>query len=107
MCCVKFPCDSSNFVAFGSAYHRVYYYDLRNLSIPLCTLFGHKKTVSYIKFVDSKTLVSSSTDNTMKLWNLSDCTSRVLDRPLRSFTGHVNMKVSLNSIVVFELIPTY
>ncbi|KAL7601134.1 hypothetical protein Lser_V15G25119 [Lactuca serriola] len=92
VCCVKFPCDSSNFVAFGSADHRVYYYDLRNLSIPLCTLFGHKKTVSYIKFVDSKTLVSSSTDNTMKLWDLSDCTSRVLDRPLRSFTGHVNMK---------------
>ncbi|CAI9262251.1 unnamed protein product [Lactuca saligna] len=92
VCCVKFPCDSSNFVAFGSADHIVYYYDLRNLSIPLCTLFGHKKTVSYIKFVDSKTLVSSSTDNTMKLWDLSDCTSRVLDRPLQSFTGHVNMK---------------
>ncbi|KAI3716258.1 hypothetical protein L6452_23475 [Arctium lappa] len=92
VCCVQFPSDSGNFLAFGSADHRVYYYDLRNLSIPLCTLVGHKKTVSYIKFLDSTTLVSSSTDNTMKLWDLSDCTSRVLDCPIQTFTGHVNLK---------------
>lgn len=93
MCCVQFPSDSSNFLAFGSADHRVYYYDLRNMSIPLCTLVGHKKTVSYVKFVDSSTLVSSSTDNTLKLWDLSDTTSQVLDCPVQSFTGHVNVKV--------------
>ncbi|XP_024980051.1 protein SPA1-RELATED 4-like [Cynara cardunculus var. scolymus] len=92
VCCVQFPSDPGNFLAFGSADHRVYYYDLRNLSIPLCTLVGHNKTVSYIKFLDSTTLVSSSTDNTMKLWDLSDCTSRVLDCPIQTLTGHVNVK---------------
>nr|XP_043623156.1 protein SPA1-RELATED 4-like isoform X4 [Erigeron canadensis]XP_043623157.1 protein SPA1-RELATED 4-like isoform X4 [Erigeron canadensis] len=91
VCCVQFLSDSSNYLAFGSADHKVYYYDLRNTSIPLCTFVGHEKTVSYIKFIDSTTLVSSSTDNTLKLWDLSGTTSQVLG-PLQSFTGHVNLK---------------
>ncbi|KAG8364934.1 hypothetical protein BUALT_Bualt18G0050300 [Buddleja alternifolia] len=92
VCCVQFPTDSSRSLAFGSADHRIYYYDLRNLKMPLCTLVGHNKTVSYVKFIDSTTLVSASTDNTLKLWDLSMCTSRVLDCPLQSFTGHLNVK---------------
>ncbi|GFP78615.1 protein spa1-related 3 [Phtheirospermum japonicum] len=92
VCCVQFPTDSGRTLAFGSADHRIYYYDLRNSKVPLCTLVGHNKTVSYVKFIDSTTLVSASTDNTIKLWDLSMCTSRVLDSPLQSFTGHLNMK---------------
>ncbi|XP_071685998.1 protein SPA1-RELATED 4-like isoform X2 [Rutidosis leptorrhynchoides] len=92
VCCVQFPSESSNYIAFGSADHQVYYYDLRNLSTPLCTLIGHQKTVSHIKFIDSTTLVSSSTDNTLKLWDLSTITSQVIDSPLQSFTGHTNVK---------------
>ncbi|XP_024965362.1 protein SPA1-RELATED 4-like [Cynara cardunculus var. scolymus] len=92
VCCVQFPSDSGNTLAFGSADHRIYYYDLRNPSMPLFTLVGHNKTVSYVKFVDSSTLVSSSTDNTLKLWDLSECTSQILDSPLQSFTGHMNVK---------------
>ncbi|XP_076925108.1 protein SPA1-RELATED 4-like [Bidens hawaiensis] len=91
-CCVQFRCDSSNFLAFGSADHRVYYHDIRNLNVPLHTLVGHKRTISYIKFLDSKTLVSSSTDNTLKLWDLSDDTCQVVDRPIQSFSGHINVK---------------
>ncbi|KAI8011253.1 Protein SPA1-RELATED 3 [Camellia lanceoleosa] len=72
--------------------NQIYYYDLRNSKVPLCTLIGHNKTVSYVKFIDSTNLVSSSTDNTMKLWDLSLCTARVLDCPLQSFTGHTNVK---------------
>ncbi|KAL2476349.1 SPA1-related 3 [Abeliophyllum distichum] len=92
VCCVQFPMDTGRFLAFGSADHRIYYYDLRNSKMPLCTLVGHNKTVSYVKFVDSSTLVSASTDNTLKLWDLSMCTSRVIDYPLQSFTGHLNVK---------------
>lgn len=92
VCCVQFPSDSGNTLAFGSADHRIYYYDLRNPSVPLFTLVGHNKTVSYVKFVDSSTLVSSSTDNTLKLWDLSECSSQVVDSPLHSFTGHMNVK---------------
>lgn len=93
VCCVQFPTDSGRTLAFGSADHRIYYYDLRNSKMPLCTLVGHNKAVSYVKFIDSMTLVSASTDNTIKLWDLSLCTSRVLDCPLQSFTGHLNVKV--------------
>ncbi|KAL1563718.1 RING-type E3 ubiquitin transferase [Salvia divinorum] len=92
VCCVQFPTDSGRTLAFGSADHKIYYYDLRTSKMPLCTLVGHKKTVSYVKFIDSTTLVSASTDNTLKLWDLSMCTSRVLDCPLQSFTGHLNVK---------------
>lgn len=92
VCCVQFPSDSARYLAFGSADHKIYYYDLRNSKLPLCTLVGHNKTVSYVKFVDSTNLVSASTDNTIKLWDLSMCTSRVLDSPLQSFTGHMNVK---------------
>ncbi|KAK1439601.1 hypothetical protein QVD17_05421 [Tagetes erecta] len=92
VCCVQFPSDSGNTLAFGSADHRIYYYDLRNPSVPLSTLIGHNKTVSYVKFVDSSTLLSSSTDNTLKLWDLSESTSQVIDCPIQTLTGHMNVK---------------
>lgn len=92
VCCVQFPMDSGRHLAFGSADHRIYYYDLRNPRVPLFTLIGHNKTVSYVKFVDSTNLVSASTDNTLKLWDLSLCSSRVVEGPLQSFTGHMNVK---------------
>nr|GMC76645.1 protein SPA1-RELATED 4-like isoform X1 [Ipomoea batatas] len=92
VCCVQFPFDSGHSLAFGSADHRIYYYDLRNAKMPLYTLIGHNKTVSYVKFIDSTTLVSASTDNTIKLWDLSMCSSRILDCPLQSYTGHMNVK---------------
>ncbi|XP_044474154.1 protein SPA1-RELATED 3-like isoform X2 [Mangifera indica] len=92
VCCVQFPLDYSRSLALGSADHRIYYYDLRNARIPLYTLVGHNKTVSYVKFVDTTTLASASIDNTIKLWDLSMCTSRVIDTPLQSFTGHTNEK---------------
>ncbi|XP_018823028.2 protein SPA1-RELATED 3-like isoform X3 [Juglans regia] len=92
VCCVQFPLDSGRSLAFGSADHRIYYYDLRNLRTPLCTLIGHNKTVSYVKFVDAMNIVSASTDNTLKLWDLSMCASRVIDTPLQSLTGHMNVK---------------
>ncbi|RXH83159.1 hypothetical protein DVH24_003657 [Malus domestica] len=92
VCCVQFPLDSSRSLAFGSADHKIYYYDLRNSKVPLCTLIGHNKTVSYVKFVDGTNLVSASTDNTVKLWDLSMSSSRVIDTPVLSFTGHTNVK---------------
>ncbi|XP_022717128.1 protein SPA1-RELATED 3-like isoform X2 [Durio zibethinus] len=93
VCCVQFRLDSGRYLAFGSADHKIHYYDLRNSRIPLSTLVGHNKAVSYVKFVDTSTLVSASTDNTLKLWDLSMCTSRVIDTPRQSFTGHMNVKV--------------
>lgn len=93
MCSVQFPPDSAHSVAIGSADHRVYCYDLRNLKVPSCTLIGHTKTVSYVKYLDSSTIVSASTDSSLKLWDLSTSMSRVVDNPVQTFTGHTNVKV--------------
>ena len=59
-------------------------------------MIGHTKTVSYVRFVDSSTLVSSSTDNTLKLWDLSMSVSGVNEAPVYSFMGHTNVKVPID-----------
>ncbi|PKU87918.1 Protein SPA1-RELATED 3 [Dendrobium catenatum] len=92
VCSVQFSPESGRIIAVGSADHNVYCYDLRNIRIPLCKFVGHSKTVSYVKFLDSSNLISSSTDNTIKLWELSMGASRVLDNPNLTFSGHTNVK---------------
>ncbi|GBM05356.1 E3 ubiquitin-protein ligase COP1 [Araneus ventricosus] len=86
VCCVKFNPDSRNYLAFGSADHCVHYYDLRNASQSVEVFRGHKKAVSYVKFLNGKEIVSASTDSQLKLWNVNHSYS------LRSFKGHLNEK---------------
>ncbi|XP_074279701.1 protein SUPPRESSOR OF PHYA-105 1-like [Silene latifolia] len=94
VCCVQYSPYSSHLLAFGSADHKIYGYDLRYTRNPWCTLAGHEKTVSYVKFVDSETLVSASTDNTLKLWDLSKTNMSGIsaDACRLTFTGHSNKK---------------
>lgn len=86
VCCVKFNPDSRYHLAFGSADHCVHYYDLRNQKQPVMVFRGHKKAVSYTKFLNDTELVSASTDSQLKLWNTSKPTS------VRTFNGHINEK---------------
>ena len=84
-------------LAFGSADYSTYCYDLRNLRSPWCVLAGHRKAVSNVKFLDSETLVSASTDNTLKIWDLNK-TSPLGVAPSASacsltLSGHTNEKV--------------
>ncbi|XP_044976943.1 protein SPA1-RELATED 4-like isoform X1 [Hordeum vulgare subsp. vulgare] len=92
VCSVQFQPDSARSIAIGSADHKIYCYDLRNVRAPYCTLVGHTKTVSYVKYVDASTIVSGSTDNSLKLWDLSMNQARVIDNPIQTFTGHTNTK---------------
>lgn len=94
VCCVQFSSHSSNMLAFGSADYKIYCYDLRNANVPWCILAGHEKAVSYVKFVDSETLVSASTDNTLKVWDLNRSNSAGLSHEACSLTlrGHTNEK---------------
>ncbi|XP_061349833.1 protein SUPPRESSOR OF PHYA-105 1-like [Gastrolobium bilobum] len=94
VCCVQFSAYSTHLIFFGSADYKVYGYDLRHTRIPLCTLAGHGKTVSYVKFLDAETVVSASTDNTLKLWNLKKTSSSELssDACGLTFKGHRNEK---------------
>lgn len=86
VCCVKFNPRSSCHLAFGSADHCVHYYDLRNMKEALAVFKGHRKAVSYVKFLNVEDIVSASTDSQLKMWNINTpyC--------LRSFVGHVNEK---------------
>jgi len=86
VCCVKFNPFFSYNLAFGSADHGVHYYDLRRMKEPLALFRGHRKAVSYVKFLNKDEFVSASTDSQLKLWDVrqTEC--------LRSFLGHVNEK---------------
>lgn len=86
VCCVKFNPSSSCHLAFGSADHCVHYYDLRNMKEALCIFKGHRKAVSYVKFINRNEIVSASTDSQLKMWNINNPLC------LRSFVGHVNEK---------------
>ncbi|KAJ2938618.1 hypothetical protein O0L34_g11930 [Tuta absoluta] len=86
VCCVRFNPKSACHLAFGSADHCVHYYDLRAPRSPLAVFKDHRKAVSYVKFLDSRTLVSASTDSQLKLWRVES------PRCVRSFTGHANEK---------------
>ncbi|XP_031275914.1 protein SPA1-RELATED 2-like [Pistacia vera] len=94
VCCVQFSPHSTHLLAFGSADYRTYCYDIRNTKTAWCVLAGHEKAVSYVKFMDSGTLVTASTDNTLKLWDLqktSHCGPSTNACSL-TFSGHTNEK---------------
>ncbi|KAH7576685.1 hypothetical protein ACOSP7_002777 [Xanthoceras sorbifolium] len=95
ICCVKYNPGSSNYIAVGSADHHIHYYDLRNSSQPLHVFTGHKKAVSYVKFLSNDELASASTDSTLRLWDVKE------NLPVRTFRGHTNEKnfvgLSVNS----------
>uniref|UniRef100_A0A8D0BS76 COP1 E3 ubiquitin ligase n=1 Tax=Salvator merianae TaxID=96440 RepID=A0A8D0BS76_SALMN len=86
VCCVKFSPSSRYHLAFGCADHCVHYYDLRNTRQPIMVFKGHRKAVSYAKFVSGEEIVSASTDSQLKLWNVGK------PHCLRSFKGHINEK---------------
>ncbi|XP_072974040.1 protein SUPPRESSOR OF PHYA-105 1-like isoform X1 [Typha angustifolia] len=94
VCCVQYSPHSSVLLAAGSSDYRIYCYDLRNTRIPWCTLAGHGKAVSYVKFLDSQTLISASTDNSLKIWDLNRTTSSGISSDACSLTlsGHTNEK---------------
>ncbi|XP_010688914.1 E3 ubiquitin-protein ligase COP1 isoform X2 [Beta vulgaris subsp. vulgaris] len=95
ICCVKYNPGSSYHIAVGSADHHIHYYDLRNISQPVHVFGGHKKAVSYVKFLSTYELASASTDSTLRLWDVKE------SLPVRTFRGHTNEKnfvgLSVNS----------
>ena len=60
------------FLQVGSADHHIHYYDLRNISRPVHVFSGHRKAVSYVKFLSNYELASASTDSTLRLWDVKE-----------------------------------
>jgi E3 ubiquitin-protein ligase RFWD2 len=85
---VRFNPLNQNQLAFGSADHMVHTYDLRYTKTPILVLNGHGKAVSYVKWIGPDSIVSASTDCTLRLWN----TKSRSDELTRVFTGHSNEK---------------
>eukprot|EP00877_Chromochloris_zofingiensis_P000663 jgi/Chrzof1/10598/Cz05g04250.t1 len=92
VCSVQFSPDSPNLIAAGSADYKLHLYDLRNTSAPLAVAPGHAKAVSYVRFMNGHQLVSASTDNTLRLWNVPAIVSGSPDACELVFTGHTNEK---------------
>ncbi|KAF2284863.1 hypothetical protein GH714_031400 [Hevea brasiliensis] len=98
ICCVKYNPGFSNYIAVGSADHHIHYYDLRNISHPLHVFSGHRKAVSYVKFLSNNELASASTDSTLRLWDVKD------NVPVRTFRGHTNEKNFVGLSVNYDYI---
>ena len=71
----------------GSADHHVHYYDLRSTRAPLHVFSGHRKAVSYVKFISPTELASASTDSTLRLWDVRENTHVCI---LLSTLGNMN-----------------
>jgi hypothetical protein len=60
---------------------------------PIVLCRGTQKTVSYVKYFDASRIVSASTYNSLKLWDMSRSPGRDVDNPIQTYTGHTNTKV--------------
>lgn len=71
VCCAQYGHSSAHQLAVGCADHRVHLFDLRNPSEALAVLSGHRKAVSYVRFLPGgDELASASTDNTLCVWDI-------------------------------------
>lgn len=56
--------------------------------VPLVQICGHNRAVSYVRWMGSNRLVSASTDNRLKLWDVAAATrAGAAPSPLTTFTG--------------------
>ena len=87
VCSVEYHPNGQMF-AVGSADHSCYVRDIRMPLKDLYSMKDHKKAVSYVRWLDKETLLSASTDNTIKQWNI------MFDEPQlsRTHTGHLHEK---------------
>ncbi|KAI7890999.1 WD40-repeat-containing domain protein [Mucor mucedo] len=106
VCCAKFSPNNIHHIAVGcagisNAYillqtlssfftlytdHGVSFYDLRFPNEPVKIFEGHKKAVSYVKWLNDEEIISASIDSTLKLWDVNSTDCKM------TFDGHQNEK---------------
>ena len=73
VCSVRFnPSEEEHTLLFGSANAVTYYYDIRNLDMPVSVFSEHTGAVCAVAFHLHNEFVTQSVDNTIKLWNTSN-----------------------------------
>ena len=114
VCCAQYGPDDAHRLAVGCADHRVHLFDLRFPKLPVASLGGHRKAVSYARFLSAgEELVSASTDSTMRVWDVrAMVSSRAPSGPPASLApsgvleGHVNERnfvgLAAGANVLFE-----
>lgn len=90
VCSVKFNPFQEHEIAYGSSDHAVYTHDTRFMRHPLLTITLHSKAVSYVRFISSQTLISASTDSTLKSFSTRVSTNNNVIKPIKTFSGHLN-----------------
>ncbi|XP_059629288.1 WD repeat-containing protein RUP2 [Cornus florida] len=86
VCCVEFNPFGGSLLAIGCADRRAYGYDVRKMGDPVLVFEGHQKTVTYVRFLDHHTVVTSGTDERLMLWQTED------QSLIRTYKGHVNAR---------------
>ncbi|KAK8525937.1 hypothetical protein V6N13_017019 [Hibiscus sabdariffa] len=86
VCCVEFSPFRDALIAVGCADRKAYTYDVRRTEEPLHVFEGHSKTVTYVRFLDTETMVSAGIDGCLKLWNMNE------PRLIRTYKGHLNSR---------------
>lgn len=86
VCSVEFNPFGEPLVTVGCTDRKIYGYDIRKMVDQVFLLDGHQKPVTYTRFLDSQTIVSSSIDGCLMMWNTENL------RLIRTYRGHVNYK---------------
>ncbi|KAI9263395.1 WD40-repeat-containing domain protein [Phascolomyces articulosus] len=86
VCCAKFAPNVANYLAVGTADHSVTCYDLRYTATPVQSFTGHKKAVSYVRWIGDNQIISASTDNTLRRWDNTNGECQLV------YSGHTNEK---------------
>ncbi|CAN6705697.1 unnamed protein product [Malus baccata var. baccata] len=86
VCCVEFDPFGGALLAVGCADRKAYGYDVRKMVSPVLVFDGHRKTVTYVRFLDGRTVITASTDGCLKLWDTED------SRAIRTYKGHANSR---------------
>lgn len=90
VCTAKFNPEKSNEFVYGCSDHKLYYYDMRNVSKPLHILRGHEKAVNHCKFINGNEFASASVDGKIKVWKFDEDTGKFNCN--KSLEGHKNSK---------------
>ncbi|KAI3757620.1 hypothetical protein L6452_05162 [Arctium lappa] len=86
VCCVEFSPFGGALLAVGCADRKAYVYDVRKMDKAVAVFNGHERTVSYTRFLDDRTVMTSGTDGCLKMWDVEDQTL------IRTYRGHTNQR---------------